>query len=162
MKKPKQSSPLWVANLRVLMTARHLNPRSLSLKAGLNATAVRDMLEGRTRFPRYDTVLALSRALDVSPTGLMGSHDLEKQKTSSSEPLDNDLELLTEIITRLQEVIGEYKHPVGPRDFAAMVATLYRRMQGPNAPKPSRTSLQPKIRDLVEYETLRRRSRAKA
>ncbi|MDD5587215.1 MAG: helix-turn-helix transcriptional regulator [Alphaproteobacteria bacterium] len=158
MKKPRRSQPKWVANLHTLMTARQLNPRSLSLKAGLNATAVRDMLEGRTRFPRYDTVLALSHALDVTPTGLMDGQEKEANNPVKSEVLDGDLELLTEIITRLQEVIEEYKHPIGPRDFAAMVASLYRRMQTPQSSKGPREDLQPKIYDLLEYETMRRRA----
>lgn len=159
MKKPKQTQPRWVVNLRALMTARQLNPRSLSLKAGLNATAVRDMLEGRTRFPRYDTVMALAGALDVTPAELMSGISKDGEKRFANKGLDEDLELLTEIIYRLQEVIEEYKHPIGPRDFAAMVTSLYRRMQIPGAAKTVRAALQPKIIDLLEYETLRRGSR---
>lgn len=52
------SQPQWIEILRELMNSQGLNPRSLSLKAGLGATAVRDMLEGRARFPRYDTAVA--------------------------------------------------------------------------------------------------------
>ena len=40
-------TPTWVENLRILMAEQGFNPRSLSLRAGLNATAVRDMIEGR-------------------------------------------------------------------------------------------------------------------
>jgi transcriptional regulator with XRE-family HTH domain len=158
MKKPTPSQPRWVINLRTLMTARQLNPRSLSLKAGLNATAVRDMLEGRTRFPRYDTVLALSHALDVTPTVLMSGPEKQAAKQAKIEVSDGDLDLLAEIIARLQEVIEEYKHPIGPRDFAAMTALLYRRMQEPGDSKKTRSAMEPRIYDLMEYEMLRRRA----
>jgi DNA-binding Xre family transcriptional regulator len=187
MKKPKSpQTPRWIANLRTHMEARRYNPRSLSLKAGLNATAVRDMLEGRTRFPRYDTVLALCEALEVTPSALMGGapegapataapHQRDEAETSTPhEPqapkilretpenaTGDDLELLTEIITRLQEVAEDYQHELNPRDFAAMVTTIYHRTRQP-APRKSRfeNSLSPKIHDLVAYEALRRRSRS--
>jgi len=45
------------------MEEQKFNARSLSLRAGLNATAVRDMIEGRSRYPRYDTVESLAGAL---------------------------------------------------------------------------------------------------
>jgi transcriptional regulator with XRE-family HTH domain len=160
MKKPIQPSPRWVVNLRALMTALHLNPRSLSLKAGLNATAVRDMLEGRTRFPRYDTVLALAKALDVTASELMGGEAAHAANAHQNKHFDDDLELLTEIISRLQEVIDEYNHALGPRDFAAMVASLYRRMKLPGAETPSPAELQPRIVDLLEYEALRQKTRS--
>jgi len=159
MKKPKQLAPRWVANLRSLMQARGLNPRSLSLKAGLNATAVRDMLEGRTRFPRYDTVLSLSRALETTPSRLMGAGDAETPENHGrNASMDDDLELLTEIIARLQEVIGEYKVSVEPRDFALMASALYRRMKKTDKGKPVSAALQPKICDLLEYEMLRQKN----
>lgn len=159
MKKPKSTAPRWVVNLRALMQARGLNPRSLSLKAGLNATAVRDMLEGRTRFPRYDTVKALAGSLGVTPASLMGDEAPGLNNTRKIQAKDDDLDLLTEIIARLQEVIEEYNHPLPPRDFAAMVASLYRRVNAEGSPKGARAALQPKIVDLVSYEALRRRAR---
>jgi len=166
------------------MEIRGFNPRSLSLSAGLNATAVRDMLEGRTRFPRYDTVLALSHVLEVTPSRLMGGAQEEENKTPPVSPqkeepapavtrlnkkaphdgsageTDEDLELLTEIITRLQEVAEDYQHRLNPRDFAAMVTTIYKRTRAPQ-PQKSRfgDDLHPKIHDLMAYEMLRRRSK---
>ncbi len=160
MEKSKPQSPRWIANLRALMEAQGLNPRSLSLKAGLNATAVRDMLEGRTRFPRYDTVQALAEALKVAPAQLMGGPTavVENAKKAPSVS-DDDLELLTEIITRLQEVAAEYRQELKAREFAAMVTAIFRRMQTPKSRKGARPDLGPKIYDLMEYESLRRRSR---
>ena len=61
---PKQKQqPNWRRHLQELMETKGFNPRSLSLAAGLNATAVRDMLEGRTMSPRYDTARSLAYAL---------------------------------------------------------------------------------------------------
>ncbi len=164
MKKPMLETPRWIVNLRALMEAQKLNPRSLSLKAGLNATAVRDMLEGRTRFPRYDTALALSQALNVTPSQLMGGPtDKNEQKMTgrmAHVAQEDNLELLTEIIARLQEVAEEYQHKVEPRDFAAMVTTIYKRLRHPNGKKPiSPASLHPQIYDLMAYDALRRAAR---
>lgn len=166
MKKTEQE-PRWVAGLRQLMAAQGLNPRSLSLKAGLNPTAVRDMLEGRVKFPRYDTVESLAQALCVTPAQLMGGHEPETKtnetgiKAKSADPLaEEDLNILTEIITRLQEVAEDYRHTLEPKEFAAMVATIYRQIK----PEPQQTKrnvlsgLTPKIQNLMDYERLRRRS----
>lgn len=155
MQNPKKEPPRWIANLRTLMAARSLNPRSLSLKAGLNPTAVRDMLEGRTKFPRYDTAQALARALDVTPAQLMGG---EVEKGGNPPVSDDNLELLTEIIARLQEVAEERRHAVAPRDFAAMVTTIYRQMQEQKDRKKAMSALKPKISDLLDYESFRRRA----
>jgi transcriptional regulator with XRE-family HTH domain len=157
MKKPNSELPRWIATLRTLMEARRLNPRSLSLKAGLNPTAVRDMLEGRTRFPRYDTVQALSKALGVTPSQLMGSASEKAILSGTTPDLHDDMELLTEIISRLQEVAEDYQHKLKPRDFAAMVATIYRRVHNEPPRKNGRKDdLKPQIYDLLAYESLRR------
>lgn len=147
----------WVTTLRTLMTARRLNPRSLSLKAGLNATAVRDVLEGRVKFPRYDTVMKLSEALGVTPSKLM--HASTNDYTSPEEKIsDSHIELLTEIITHLQEAIEENDHRMEPRDFAAMVTTFYHRARSDETVE-LRSSLGHNIRNLVSYEALRSKQR---
>lgn len=161
--KKDETQPKWVDNLRALIAHRQFNPRSLSLAAGLNATAVRDMLEGRARFPRYDTVEALSKALGVTPAQLMAGKPETLLQTLGNDPTneplaDDDLNLLTEIITRLQETAAAYKYAPKPQDFAAMVTTLYRQMNGQTAPKLAKSDLAPHIAHLISYETLRRRS----
>ena len=103
-KKQTLTPPHWWAKLRVLDgTEQDFNPRSLSLRAGLNATAVRDMIEGRSRFPRYDTVQALASALNTTPALLMGDETSGKEIRGKNEAFGKDIELLTEIIARLQE-----------------------------------------------------------
>ncbi len=161
MNKP-QKEPRWIDNLRFLMEAKGLNARRLSLEAGLGATAVRDMLEGRAKFPRYDTVESLSKALEVTPAQLMGSKT--PAEPPANDPLqDDDLNLLTEIITRLQEAVEERKQQLGPQDFAAMVTSLYRQMR-PSEPAtrpPAKENLSQHIDQLVTYEDLRRRQAVK-
>lgn len=151
MSKTKTKLPAWVRNLRELMEKRGFNPRSLSLKAGLNATAVRDMMEGRSRFPRYDTVMALATALDTTPALLMSEENILNEISGFSQ----DLELLTEVIARLQEVIGELDHKLSPRDFAAMATTIYKRVQSNEERKKKISSIRPQIHDLLDYEMLR-------
>jgi len=158
--------PKWLDNLRALMAHRGFNARSLSLTAGLNATAVRDMLEGRARFPRYDTVESLSKALSVTPAQLMGGTPDTILHTDPTlevqDPLaDDDLNLLTEIIARLQEVAEEHDHPLKPHDFAAMVTAIYRQVQEKPAGKITKSGLEPHINHLITYETLRSKRAAK-
>ena len=52
--------------LRRRMEAGGFNQKSLARAAGLNETAVRDILIGKSRHPRHDTVQKLAAALDCS------------------------------------------------------------------------------------------------
>ena len=149
MNKPK-SPPYWVRNLRSLMEAKNLNPRRLSLNSGLNATAVRDMLEGRTRFPRYDTALALSTTLGTTPAHLMGER-------GRGDELGADVELLAEIITRLLEVADENKHRPKPREFAAMAATAYHKLIESGEQHKGR-AIGAQVHEIFDYEMLRKKS----
>lgn len=54
------------------MTALNLNRKALSTKAGLNETAVRDIIEGRSRNPRHDTLQKIAKALACSVADLTG------------------------------------------------------------------------------------------
>lgn len=162
MTKRHEQEPKWLDNLRALLAHRKLNPRALSLKAGLNATAVRDMLEGRARFPRYDTVEALAKALEVTPAQLMGGTPESVISgllyAGKKDPLaDEDLNLLTEIIARLQEVAEDHNQKLKPTDFAAMVTTIYRQVRGGQLQKITKAGLEPQISHLLTYETLRKR-----
>lgn len=146
------------------MAHRKFNPRSLSLKSGLNATAVRDMLEGRARFPRYDTIESLAKTLEVTPAQLMGGtpESVIHGQPICKDPLaDDDLNLLTEIIARLQEVATDHRHQLKPRDFAAMVTTIYKQVQSGQANRNTKGGLEPQINHLITYETLRKRATGK-
>ncbi|MDD3289015.1 MAG: helix-turn-helix transcriptional regulator [Alphaproteobacteria bacterium] len=153
------TTPHWLKNLRELMTVRGFNPRSLSLNAGLNPTAVRDMLDGRTNFPRYDTAQALAQALGTTPAQLMGDNASVLGTSDGNQSFDDNLDLLVEIIARLQEITLAQNRKVSPRDFATMAATIYKQMQNDGTSgKKMIKSVQPKIHDLLEYETLRQRA----
>ncbi len=52
-----------VINLEKRMRDMGLTQKGLALKAGLNETAVRDILQGRSRDPQLSTLRALSRVL---------------------------------------------------------------------------------------------------
>jgi len=156
-KNKSTAAPNWLRNLRLLIEKQGLNPRSLSLKAGLNATAVRDMLDGRSRFPRYDTIKAMADVLETTPALLMGDNDAAQEISVKGHGFSQDLELLTEIITRLQEVTDELDHKLSPRDFAAMAATIYRRIQDAPGSKKNTDNIRPQILDLLDYDSLRQK-----
>ncbi len=151
------TAPHWLRNLRLLMDKQGLNPRSLSLKAGLNATAVRDMLDGRSRFPRYDTIQAMADVLETTPALLMSDGDVAQEVSAKGHGFGQDLELLTEVITRLQEVTEEMNHKLLPRDFAAMAATIYKRIQEHSGSKKNLESIRPQIIDLLDFDSLRQK-----
>lgn len=157
MGKNRSKTPSWLENLKTLMDACGYNPRSLSLEAGLNPTAVRDMLEGRIRFPRYDTVKALAEALKTTPARLMGDAK-STHLNASGDGLEDNMELLVEIIARLQETANEEGLRVSPRDFAAMAATIYRQIQKDGSPSRLKNSVKPKIHDLLLYESIKQKA----
>lgn len=65
-----------IDNLRKRMKAQKLDMKTLSLKAGLSETAVRDIFRGRSKSPRTQTVEALAKALGCIAIDLLGSPDL--------------------------------------------------------------------------------------
>lgn len=153
-----ENEAAWVSNLRKLMEKNGFNPRSLSLKAGLNATAVRDMLEHRTRFPRYDTIEALAQALQITPSQLMEGKEA-LSSSSSKTPTEIELELLTEVITRLHEVAEDLNRTLSPREFAAMAMTIFGQLLQSQNKAHDLKDLKPKISNLIEYESLRGRDK---
>lgn len=54
------------------MAQEGMNPAQLSKRAGLNARAVTDIQQGRIKSPRVQTVMALEKALGLSPGALLG------------------------------------------------------------------------------------------
>lgn len=60
------------ANLLALMEKRGLTEAALSKKAGLNARAVTDIREMRTKSPKLSTVFRLAEALNADPAEMMG------------------------------------------------------------------------------------------
>lgn len=54
------------------MSVLQLNAKGLSKKARLNDTAVRDIIEGRSKNPRHDTLEKIAKALGCTAADLMG------------------------------------------------------------------------------------------
>ena len=59
-------------NLAAEMARQGYHQKSLALAAGLNHTAVRDILKGRSRNPRLDTLVKIARTLATTPNDLIG------------------------------------------------------------------------------------------
>ncbi len=57
--------------IRARMEAGGFNQKSLARAAGLNETAVRDILIGKSRHPRHDTVQKIATALDCTAAQLI-------------------------------------------------------------------------------------------
>lgn len=62
-------------NLQRLLQSRgtEINPKKLSLMAGLGETAVRDLLQNRAHSPKLETVHKLAAALDIGVYDLIPS-----------------------------------------------------------------------------------------
>jgi len=72
-----------VDQLRRRMSAGGFNQKSLARAAGLNETAVRDILIGKSRHPRHDTLEKLAGALGCGVGALIGGAD--------EAPMDGEL-----------------------------------------------------------------------
>lgn len=73
-----------VDRLKARMSAVGLNQRSLAIAAGLHEDRVRNILRGRSRNPRADTVDALAMVLRVPATWLLGQADTAGSPRPSS------------------------------------------------------------------------------
>ncbi len=65
-----------------------LNQKRLSLGAGLNETYVRDIIKGRTRNPRTDSLGKLARALGCSRADLLPPADRGTEANEGAARLD--------------------------------------------------------------------------
>lgn len=61
-----------VKNIERRMRAAGMTQKGLALKAGLNETAVRDILQGRSKDPQLSTIISLARVLDCPVDALYG------------------------------------------------------------------------------------------
>ena len=64
-----------VSRMRAKMRERRLSAVELAEVSGLNYTGVHDIYQGKSRFPRIDTLAAIARALGVSVAWLIGEVD---------------------------------------------------------------------------------------
>jgi transcriptional regulator with XRE-family HTH domain len=69
------------ANIAAAMEARGLNALELSKRAGLNPTAVYDILKGKIKNPRIDTIAKIAGALGVTPSSLLEDRRLDEVRS---------------------------------------------------------------------------------
>lgn len=94
-------------SLRERIKARGLTPHGVSRAAGLNPNAVRDILAGKVRSARFQTVAALARVLGCRPEDLAGTqpHPRVAEDAAPFDPNDGTAALLSVI------------YPLRPRAF---------------------------------------------
>ncbi|MCF3595721.1 adenosylcobalamin-dependent ribonucleoside-diphosphate reductase [Rhodobacteraceae bacterium LMO-12] len=117
------------ARLKDLMASNNLKAATLSKKAGLNARAVTDIIDGRSQSPRTDTVVALAKALDVDVSALIGKHrELAPELISNTdaEPLTphGDVVYMTEPLDRPQSLEGSTYKVKWPDSEHALYITI--------------------------------------
>lgn len=78
---------LIVANLESLMEEKGLNPSGWAKSAGLNHTAVRDIVRGKATNPAYFTIKALADAAGVDERRLTVGPDYETLEAERAEAL---------------------------------------------------------------------------
>jgi transcriptional regulator with XRE-family HTH domain len=72
-RKPANTNPILIARLTDLMMRQDTNPCEVAEKAGLGFTAVYDIVYGRVKQPRSDTLDAIADVLNVSVAYLTGA-----------------------------------------------------------------------------------------
>jgi transcriptional regulator with XRE-family HTH domain len=101
--------------LKFYMGKAGMNPTSLSRKAGLNATAVRDILKhSAVPNPRIDTFIKLCHALNVGPHQL--SPDFMKLYSPRQLELLDEISELNERDAQLRQEIIKEKNKVTRAD----------------------------------------------
>ncbi len=78
------------AEIRWRMNGRGFNQKSLARKAGLNETGVRDILQGKSRHPRHDTIEKIAGALGCSVIDLLAPPNQGAKTVGEAAP-DEDL-----------------------------------------------------------------------
>lgn len=68
-------TPVIIECLEALLADRGTNQKNVALAAGLSATAMRDVLKGRSKNPGVETLAALAGVLGVSVAYLIGETD---------------------------------------------------------------------------------------
>lgn len=86
--------------IRELRMARHWSLPVLSKESGINPSTIQSIEVGRTKKVDYQTLVALSKALDVNP------EDLTRKEATANKQIIKALE--TEI-RHLQEIVDKLK-----------------------------------------------------
>lgn len=103
-----------VRNLRRLMQSREINAHELAARAGMNPTAVYDILSGKARSPKLESVAKLAAALSVTPSALIevpAASELRSDLEARFQKLaPEDQERVLMIATALWQARSESKH----------------------------------------------------
>ena len=92
---------LFAANIEAIMNLRGLDPAKLGRAAQMNRTGIYDILSGKSRNPRLDTVEKIAAALDVPPSALLAEKPIDELQAQlystlmALEPGERDRLLLT-------------------------------------------------------------------
>lgn len=84
---------LVASNIQAAMSRRGVNAAELARASGLNPTGVYDILSGKSRSPRLDTIGKIAHALGVSVASLfeeMQADDLKEQVIEAISRLPED------------------------------------------------------------------------
>lgn len=112
-----------ISQLRRWIKVRGTNPKKLSKDAGLNDTAVHDILSGKVRNPRIDTIRKIAGALKCSPgeftKDARSTIGLAEASASYAADLTPDFRAF---IAALAEQLGRAEDPELVRLFAILAA----------------------------------------
>lgn len=108
-------------NIEYLMKKKGFNMKSLSLAAGLNETAIRDLLK-RTNNPSYQTINKLSKFLEIDPYSLTTSDAAELDK-----PYPNilDFENFALAIEKIDNLIKNHNLDINSKTKAKVYMACY-------------------------------------
>lgn len=68
---------IFIENLTRIASERDISLTALSQESGFSATAVLDIVNGRSRSPKLDTVVAVSQTLRVDPLAMLSRSPLD-------------------------------------------------------------------------------------
>lgn len=69
---------IFAANVEAIMKLRGTDAAKLGRDAGMNRTGIYDILSGKSRNPRLDTVEKIAGALDVPPSALFVDRPIDE------------------------------------------------------------------------------------
>lgn len=106
---PSPDQPVNLSYLQEQIETRRnelgLSMRALSMKAGLNETAVKAVMQGRSESPRGKTLQALARALGTTVRELIGETAEPESAIEGLRERQRQLEIESRVIAaRLEEV----------------------------------------------------------
>lgn len=111
--------------IRRRMSELGLNPKRLSLAAGLNETYVRDIIKGRTLNPRTDTLGKLARALGCSRSDLSPPAERAAEASEGAASTRLDPALLSRALAVAERLSADDK--VLASEIASVVYRLIER-----------------------------------